>query len=473
MAGDSKEVARAHLADAGVEVLPHDWDVVTLGDLFTEDRGIAVGVMYPGDHDPDGVPLIKAGDLNGSIINPQPDFRISRDKHHEYRRTALEGGELLMTLVGNVGQCAVVPPRMAGWNTARAVAVMRLADSSETHFVQQCLLSRPLQHLMDVWCNTTVQATLNLKEIRQLPLPWPPKKSRDAIAAIGKALDDKIELNRRMNATLEAMARALFQSWFVDFDPVRAKLDGRLPAALDPATAALFPDSFHDSPLGLIPYGWEVKTIADVTFRVTKGDTPRSEAISACPQNDRLIPMLRVNAITEDGEVLLDKAEMIPESIHLGKSKRSILEENDILYTNAGTIGRVALVQKDFLPANTNQAMAIIRPDPARVPPAFLYMIMRQPEFQTLLHHDIVQAVQANLALGKISAAQAVFPPMETLTRLTAPLVALLNKVFENRTQSRTLATLRDTLLPKLLSGELSVTTASEQLEKMRPSERG
>ena len=95
MAGDSKEVARAHLADAGVEELPDDWDVVTLGDLFTEDRGTAVGVMYPGDHAPDGVTLIKAGDLNGSIINPHPDFRISRDKHHEYCSTALEGGESL------------------------------------------------------------------------------------------------------------------------------------------------------------------------------------------------------------------------------------------------------------------------------------------------------------------------------------------------------------------------------------------
>jgi len=225
MAVDSKEVARAHLADAGVEELPDGWDVVTLGELFSEDRGIAVGVMYPGDHDPNGVPLIKAGDLSGSIINPNPDFRISKDKHHEYRRTALNGGELLMTLVGNVGQCAVVPSQMAGWNAARAVAVMRLTEPSDTHFVQQCLLSRPLQHLMDVWCNTTVQATLNLKEIRQLPLPWPPKYSRDAIAAFGKLLNDKIELNRQMNATLEAMARALFQSWFVDFDPVRRNLD--------------------------------------------------------------------------------------------------------------------------------------------------------------------------------------------------------------------------------------------------------
>jgi len=264
MAGDSKEVARAHLALAGVDELPDDWDVVTLGDLFTEDRGIAVGVMYPGDHDPIGVPLIKAGDLNGSIINPQPDFRITEEKHREYRRTALEGGELLMTLVGNVGQCAVVPPRMAGWNAARAVAVMRLADPSDTHFVQQCLLSRPLQHLMDVWCNTTVQATLNLKEIRQLPLPWPPKQSRDAIAKFGRVLDDKIELNRRMNATLESMARALFKSWFVDFDPVRAKLDGRPPTGMDKATADLFPDSFQESPLGDIPKGWNIRTLGDI-----------------------------------------------------------------------------------------------------------------------------------------------------------------------------------------------------------------
>ena len=141
---------------------------------------------------------------------------------------------------------------------------MRLADSSETHFVLQCLLSRPLQHLMDVWSNTTVQATLNLKEIRQLPIPWPPKRSRDAIAAFGKALDDKIKLNRRMNATLEAMAQALFQSWFVDFDPVRAKLDGRQPSCLDPATAALFSATFQNSLLGPIPHGWSATTLGEV-----------------------------------------------------------------------------------------------------------------------------------------------------------------------------------------------------------------
>ena len=90
-------------------------------------------------------------------------------------------------------------------------------------------------------------------EIRNLPIRLPPLAEQKAIAAVLGALDDKIELNRRMNATLEAMARALFQSWFVDFDPVRAKLDGRQPTGLDPATAALFPNEFEDSELGKKP----------------------------------------------------------------------------------------------------------------------------------------------------------------------------------------------------------------------------
>jgi type I restriction enzyme, S subunit len=96
-----------------------------------------------------------------------------------------------------------------------------------------------------------------------ISIPIPPLAEQNAIAAVLGALDDKIELNRRMNATLEAMARALFQIWFVDFDPVRAKLDGRPPAGLDPTTAALFPDSFQDSPLGSIPHGWRVVTVGD------------------------------------------------------------------------------------------------------------------------------------------------------------------------------------------------------------------
>jgi len=236
-----------HLAQAGLTDLPLGWEIIEVSDLLLKDRGIAVGVMYPGDHDPFGIPLIRVGDMSGSLINPRPEFRVSPAVHEEYRRTELEGGELLLTLVGGLGQCAVVPKSMRGWNAARAVAVIRLKDPSDAQFLRLCLLSQPLQYLINAWANTTVQATLNLKEIRRLPVPWPPKRERAVIANVVGALDDKIELNRRMNETLEAMARALFQNWFVD------------------ATQA-----------GL-PKGWRERTV-DEDFNLTMGQSPPGES---------------------------------------------------------------------------------------------------------------------------------------------------------------------------------------------------
>jgi type I restriction enzyme S subunit len=117
-----------------------------------------------------------------------------------------------------------------------------------------------LNHLKDGTSNPTLSRDAFGAQL----FPLPPLAEQKAIAAVLGALDDKIELNRRMNATLEAMARALFQSWFVDFDPVRAKLDGRQPVGLDQATADLFPETFEETALGHVPNGWQVKLLGEV-----------------------------------------------------------------------------------------------------------------------------------------------------------------------------------------------------------------
>jgi type I restriction enzyme S subunit len=261
-----------------------------------------------------------------------------------------------------------------------------------------------------------------------------------------------------MNETLEAMARALFKSWFIDFDPVRAKMKS-YNLSIPKHLADLFPDSLVDSDLGEIPKGWRVVPLSDITSVITKGTTPTQSDIDTASTADAHVQYVRVNAISDDGAIHFDKLTTIPKSVHLGVLKRSILQVNDVLYTIAGTIGRSAIVEESLLPANTNQAVALLRPKPT-IPPSFLALTMRQDRFREELHMNIVHAVQANLSLGMLSKARTVLPPENTLPQLFTPIERIVKRVSATRVESRILAALRDTLLPKLISGELRVEDA-------------
>jgi len=176
----------------------------------------------------------------------------------------------------------------------------------------------------------TGQTELSRARLAKLRIPLPPIEEQQAIACILGALDDKIELNRKMNQTLEAMARAIFQSWFVDFDPVRAKAAVRREhpnwtseqisraacPKLKPEIAALFPDSFEDSELGEIPKGWEVTPLSELTTLITKGTTPTQGDVNNSPDSDEVVSYVRANCIEEDGSILADKLLNIPLSVH-------------------------------------------------------------------------------------------------------------------------------------------------------------
>ncbi|HEV3038510.1 MAG TPA: restriction endonuclease subunit S [Candidatus Angelobacter sp.] len=249
----------------GLNALPPLWTTVTIGDLLADDRGISVGVMYPGVHDPGGIPLVRAGDLANNRINQRPSFQISHKKHVEYRRTVLEGGELLLSLVGEIGQCAVVRKGMAGWNVARAIAVLRFKDPSVARYIRIALLSRPLQSIIRAWATTTVQATLNLKEIKQLPLPWPPVNERELMVEVIDAIESKIELHQFMNDTLEAIARTIFDSWFRD--------------------------GLADLEMGFVSTEWKIATLGDLCHRISMG--PFGSDIKTDNFVDSGVPVIR------------------------------------------------------------------------------------------------------------------------------------------------------------------------------------
>lgn len=161
--------------------VPDHWEFITIEQLLENPKSISVGVMYPGSDTESGIPLVRVSDVKDGAISTKPEFCISEEVDQEYKRTRLNGSELLITLVGNPGDCVVVTKEMAGWNVARALAVLRLKDIELRSWLRYVLLSRPAKHLIEARLNTTVQKTLNLKDIKELGLPIPPKNERDGI----------------------------------------------------------------------------------------------------------------------------------------------------------------------------------------------------------------------------------------------------------------------------------------------------
>ena len=294
----------------------------------------------------------------------------------------------------------------------------------------------------------SVRVRIYYRELAKMPITVPPFAEQKNIAHILGTLDDKIELNRRMNATLEAMVGALFQSWFVDFAPVRAKLDGRQPAGLDAATAPLFPAHFQEPPLGHIPQGWEVRSLDQIAHFLN------GLALQKYPPGDgETLPVIKIAQLRKGDSDGADRCntELAPQYI---------VEDGDVLFSWSGSLevelwcgGRGALNQHLFKVTSLE------------FPKWFYYL-------WTLYHLDEFRLIAADKATtmghiqrGHLTAAKVLVPPPALLKSMTHIMVPLIDQIIANRVQSRTLATLRDALLPKLLSGEISVVSATSELE--------
>ena len=275
----------------------------------------------------------------------------------------------------------------------------------------------------------------------------PPLAEQKAIAAVLGALDDKIELNRRMNATLEAMARALFQSWFVDFDPVRAKLDGRKPIGLDETTAALFPAKFQDSTLGHIPKGWDTGSILRQADLLS-GGTPKTD-VPAYWNGD--VPWASAKDVSQCGEAFLVSTERTITKQGVEESSTKIIPPTaTVIVARGATTGRLTMFGHAMA---MNQTCYGLRSKVGA--PFALYCNTR---------HFIERLVQGGhgsifdtITTSTFEATDALLAPKEILLAFDEQVTPLFQRIHANLHQSRTLATLRDTLLPKLLSGELSV----------------
>jgi type I restriction enzyme S subunit len=431
-------------------VIPEGWRYESLGDLV-EERGVSYGIVQPGSETTDGVPIVRVNNIRNGRIDTSDMLKVGADIEAKFQRSRLRGGEVLLTLVGTLGEVAIVPDNLRGWNVARAVGVIPVRKDPGSLWVSICLRSAFIQHCIRTWATTTVQATFNLRDLAKLPIPIPPTETREAIAAVLGALDDKIELNRRMKATLEAMARTLFQSWFVDFDPVRAKLDGRPPVALDPSIADLFPSSFQDSSIGHIPTGWEIAELGQIADVI---DCLHAKKPERCA-NGQLY--LQLNNIRDDGLIDIADSFFVSAEDYQKWISRMEARPGDCVITNVGRVGAVGQIPEG-VKAALGRNITGIRCTSAFPFPTFLIecLVSESMREEIRLKTDSGTILDA-LNVKSIPKLRFVRPTREIGDRFESLARPLRRRMEQNLSESRTLANLRDTLLPKFLSGELSV----------------
>ncbi|NCQ34333.1 restriction endonuclease subunit S [bacterium] len=338
----------------------------------------------------------------------------------------------------------------------RGVAAIRHKDRADLQPFVRAVIEYGLPGLL---AQATGSTFPNVSATQLASLWWPPLEEAEqrAIAHILGTLDDKIELNRRMSETLEAMARALFKSWFVDFDPVRAKAEGRDPGLPQPL-ADLFPARLVDSELGEIPEGWEVKPLSDCVD-VTRGLSYKGSGLS-----DAGVPMHNLNSIYEGGGYKHDGIKRYDGDY----KSHHVAQPGDLIVANTEQghdrllIGYAAIVPGRFGPENlfSHHIYRVRLNKASKLTSDHLCHLLN-----TRVMHDIVSGYANGttvnmLPIDGLQSPLIVVPPERAIATFSSIAKAARMRREEIVEESRTLAALRDALLPKLVSGELRVEDA-------------
>lgn len=343
------------------------------------------------------------------------------------------------------------------------------------------------QYLSPAFQNFLVSRTIHgstvdriaLKEFPDFEIDLPPVGVQRQMAKVMLDIDAKIDLNRRINQTLEAMVQAIFKSWFIDFDPIKAKIsakqEGRDPlrAAMSaisgksdveldalPAeqyeqlatTAALFPNEMEESELGPIPKGWSHKTLAQLTDKIGSGSTPRGGKEVYLEEGVALIRSQNVY----DSLFVWDGLARISDEAATQLKGVTVQEDDVLLNITGASILRTCVVEPDALPARVNQHVAIIRTK-ADIPPRFIHMHLLRPDIKSYLLGLNAGASREAITKAHIESLTLLIPCPELLYAFQSATTPLFRQVQCFAQQMRALGELRDALLPKLLSGELSI----------------
>ncbi len=408
--------------------------------------------------------VVRSQDIRSGVLRLDNAARVSESTYRvRIARAEPRHGDLLYSREGTYfGIAAEVPP-----NTPLCLG-------------QRMVLIRPNPALVDArfllyWLNSPVMAShtrarrdgsvaerLNLPTIRALPVPVPPLSEQHRIAGILGALDDKIELNRLMSQTLESMARALFKSWFVDFDPVRAKADGR-DTGLPFPVAELFPSSLLESELGDVPLGWDIQSLGDSVDLVKGRSYTSEELIESDTALVTLKSFARGGGYRPDGLKSFSGTYKAAQVVMPGEL---VVACTDVTQA-AEVIGRPAIVRGtgDCTTLVASLDTMIVRPRGASLTRGFLYFLGGTAAFVAHTYAHTTGTTVLHLATSAVPSFRFACPPATVVKCFNAVAAPVLDRVQSLEEESDSLATLRGALLPRLLHAGESDTRWAEAIQ--------
>lgn len=436
-----------------------EWKLYEVSDLIERGR-LVIGDGYRAKNDElssQGLPFARAGNINGGFRFEEADHFPAENLHRVGNKIS-EPGDVVFTSKGTVGRFAFVGADTPRFVYSPQLCFWRSIDRAliNPRFLYYWMFGREFfVQFKGVAGQTDMAEYVSLTDQRRMHITLPPVSEQCAIAYILGTLDDKIELNWRMNATLEVMARALFKSWFVDFDPVRAKAEGRDPGLPQPR-ADLFPDSFEDSELGEIPKGWKLSVLGDVLSELETGGRPKG-GVSGYTSGT---PSIGAESIVGLGVFDYSKTKYVPDEFFEEMTKGLVKNRDVLLYKDGGRPGEFEphlTLFGDGFPFNTcaiNEHVYRIRAK-EELGQNFLFFWLSSDLVMEEMRIKGTGVAIPGLNSTQVRSLRILIPTPETIRAFDTIIEPWIARLLTNCNESRTLAALRDTLLPKLISGQL------------------
>jgi len=441
-------------ADPTQGEIPEGWELTTLGDVCESGGGFVQtgpfgSQLHAYDYVPVGVPSIMPVNIGENRIVEDGIKRVSEQDAERLSRHRARPGDIVFSRRGDVERRSLVRDAEGGWLCGTGCLLVRLGEGIVDPVYASYYLAHPdvrkwiVRHAVG-----STMPNLNTTILSSVPFALPPLRVQRAIARILGALDDKIELNREMNRTLEATAQAIFRSWFVDFDPVVAKADGRKPFGMTDDLAALFPDRFVESELGPIPEGWEVSIVVE-EFNLTMGQSPPGKTYNSEGQGYTFY------------QGRTDFSFRFPSRRVFCTAPTRFAEEGDTLVSVRAPVGDINLAWERCA---IGRGLSAVRH--ATGASSFTYYTMKalEPDFLVFEGEGTLFGSMSKKKFEQIKILQ---PPQELIERFEARAGPLDQRLRIAWSESQTLAALRDLLLPKLLSGEVRVAEAEDAAEAL------